>query len=172
MARTPCYGLSELRRLRTRKIPDLQHLVNVIAFPKHGRRPLTNTLSGGDLDCDLYFVSWDETLTLIDNSSTLIDYPNSSSPQDTITSGRRFNNADSIRAELAENFARQCLSTESSIGLMHYSLLSMYDSSRTKMQTREYTETVININRVIDQQQKIEFSTKPFFHNPKWYLLT
>ena len=31
-------------------------------FPKAGDIPVTNQISGGDLDGDLYFICWDERL--------------------------------------------------------------------------------------------------------------
>lgn len=167
VARTPCYGLSEIRRVRARKVPDLLHLVNVIAFPKRGRRPLTNLLSGGDLDGDLYFVSWDETLITIENAPSFIDYPNSTSSEEAAaTSSKRLDDAESIRAELAHHFVTSCLRTDS-IGLLHYGLVCMYDSDRNKMQSRAYADTLININRLIDQQPLVTASSN-FNQEPIW----
>lgn len=155
--------------MRTRKIPDLHHLVNVVAFPKRGRRPLTNILSGGDLDGDLYFVSWDEALTSIQNVSSTIDYPNNKSDE-YVTSKRLIDDAESLRGELADHFVSMCL-RDDSVGLMHYSLVSMYDSDRNKMRTKEYIDQVININRAIDQQAIVPStsSTKTFSRKPIWY---
>ena len=59
VSKTPCYCLSEMRVVKTKNVPYLNHLVNCIAFSKKGSRPLPNCLSGGDLDGikQLYFES-------------------------------------------------------------------------------------------------------------------
>lgn len=164
IARTPCYGLSEIRRVRTKKIPDLEHLVNVVAFPKRGRRPLTNVLSGGDLDGDLYFVSWDHMLTSFENVPSTIEYPKSGE----MATNKRLENAEAIRSELVNHFVGTCL-RDDSIGLMHYSLVCMYDSDRNKMRSREYLDQLININRAIDQQAIVpSTSSKTFHRRPIW----
>lgn len=43
---------------------ELGHLKDVIVFPQRGYRPITSMLSGGDLDGDLYFVLFDDSLKL------------------------------------------------------------------------------------------------------------
>ncbi|KAL7958767.1 RNA dependent RNA polymerase domain-containing protein [Trichoderma compactum] len=39
--------------------PELAHLVDCIVFPTTGRRPAVDMMSGGDLDGDTFFVTWD-----------------------------------------------------------------------------------------------------------------
>jgi RNA-dependent RNA polymerase len=41
---------------------ELKALTNVLVFPKVGKRPEPCKMSGGDLDGDIFFVIWDETL--------------------------------------------------------------------------------------------------------------
>jgi len=41
----------------------LDHMVNVIVFSKQGSRPTFNQLSGGDLDGDRYFISYNDDIT-------------------------------------------------------------------------------------------------------------
>jgi len=40
----------------------LYHMINVIVFSSKGERPVQNEISGGDLDGDSYFVSWNRDL--------------------------------------------------------------------------------------------------------------
>lgn len=39
-----------------------EHFYNVIIFPCVGKHPLTSQISGGDLDGDIYFITWDPEL--------------------------------------------------------------------------------------------------------------
>lgn len=43
-------------------MPQLNHRCNEIIFSSIGQRPDQNKLSGGDLDGDTYFVTWDKDL--------------------------------------------------------------------------------------------------------------
>lgn len=161
VARNPCYNLSEIRKVRTVFVPGLQHLENCIVFPKKGSRPLTNILSGGDLDGDFYFVSWDEVLTKIENSNELIDYPEN---QDFST----YRKIKNLRNQLAEFYAQQVIN-QNGIGLWHFYLTSLYDEDRNNMLEKEYIDAVIEINKCIDgiysKNKKIKRVKKPF-----WYL--
>ncbi|KDO19525.1 hypothetical protein SPRG_15273 [Saprolegnia parasitica CBS 223.65] len=43
-------------------VPALHHLYDVLVFSSRGDRPVTDMMSGGDLDGDLYFCLWDHRL--------------------------------------------------------------------------------------------------------------
>jgi RNA dependent RNA polymerase len=44
-------------------VPALEdHMVDCVVFPAEGSRPHPSQLSGGDLDGDIYFVLFDDTL--------------------------------------------------------------------------------------------------------------
>ena len=67
-----------LKSIETEK---LNHMINVIVFLACGNRPIHNEISGGDLDGDSYFVSWNIYLISsikIKNISSLEDFKPSS----------------------------------------------------------------------------------------------
>jgi hypothetical protein len=158
VCRNPCYALGEMRRVMTRDVPELRHLENVIVFSKQGKRPLPNMLSGGDLDGDLYFVSWDERITDMDNDAPL-HYPKSK------VTGKM--TSKDLRSEIIKTFVKSVLSN-SSIGLWHYYLLSMYDSDRANMRLEDYKIGVFNINKCIDGI--LITDEPPNVRPPSWYL--
>jgi RNA-dependent RNA polymerase len=62
VTRNPCTHPGDVRFLQAVDIPELRYLENVIVFPSTGERPLCNMMAGGDLDGDVYFICWDETI--------------------------------------------------------------------------------------------------------------
>lgn len=58
VGRSPCLHPGDLQPLMAVHHPALMHLVDVVVFPGHGERPIPSMLSGGDLDGDLYAVSY------------------------------------------------------------------------------------------------------------------
>jgi RNA-dependent RNA polymerase len=66
VTRNPCLHPGDIRVLKAVRRPEvhskLSHLVNCLVLPQKGRIPLSCMMAGGDLDGDLYFVSWDERL--------------------------------------------------------------------------------------------------------------
>ena len=58
VTRNPCLHPGDIRIMNAVRKDQLKHLVNCIVFPQKGDRPVTSMISGGDLDGDLYFVSW------------------------------------------------------------------------------------------------------------------
>jgi RNA-dependent RNA polymerase len=62
VTRNPCTHPGDLRVLTAVDRPELRHLVNVIVFSTLGERPNCQMMAGGDLDGDVYFVSWDRDL--------------------------------------------------------------------------------------------------------------
>ena len=61
--RSPSLYPGDIKILNAVKNPLLSHLVNVIVFSKKGKRPTFNKLSGGDLDGDRYFISFNDYIT-------------------------------------------------------------------------------------------------------------
>ncbi|CAF0875498.1 unnamed protein product [Brachionus calyciflorus] len=160
VGRTPCYGLSEIRRVKARFVPELSHLENCIIFPKKGDRPLTNMLSGGDLDGDFYFVSWDEHLTNIENSNDFIKYPKSEDKFEYLK-------MKDLREQLANYYVEEIINDDR-IGLWHYYLTAFYDLDRSAMTQEPYLNAVIEINKCIDG---VSSTTKspPQIKKPDWY---
>ena len=63
IAKNPCMHPGDVRVLKAVRSPVLEaYSHNVIVFSRHGPRPVPDMCSGSDLDGDLYFVSWDESL--------------------------------------------------------------------------------------------------------------
>ena len=61
--RCPCNNSGDLRVFKCIQNKKLEFLyVNVVVFSSKGKRPACNLLSCGDLDGDIYFISWNKTL--------------------------------------------------------------------------------------------------------------
>ena len=166
VCRNPCYALGEVRRVKAVDVPGLHHLVNCIAFPKSGNRPLTDQLSGGDLDGDLYFVSWDDMFSSIVNKKP-IDYPKETAKSSTLD----FNYEKDFRKIITDNFINGYYN-EQYTGLFHYCLIKIYNYNKEDMQSAQYQDFVIKINKCIDG---IYEGGKPDCNNPRkpnpyWYL--
>ncbi|CAM1331261.1 RDR2 (predicted) [Pycnogonum litorale] len=62
LTKNPCYHPGDVKVLEVVNVPELNYLFDCIVFPVKGERPHSNEISGGDLDGDKYFVSWDPQL--------------------------------------------------------------------------------------------------------------
>lgn len=79
VGRSPCLHPGDIQPLTAVDVPQLRHLVDVIVFPRVGRRPIPSMLCGGDLDGDIYFCIFDEAIELPNRSE--INAMNYTSPQ-------------------------------------------------------------------------------------------
>ena len=61
--RSPSLHPGDIKILNAVNNPLLEHMINVIVFSKRGNRPTFNQLSGGDLDGDRYFISYNDYIT-------------------------------------------------------------------------------------------------------------
>ena len=61
--RSPSLYPGDIKILNAVNNPFLEHMVNVVVFSKRGNRPIFNQLSGGDLDGDRYFISYNDDIT-------------------------------------------------------------------------------------------------------------
>jgi len=62
IARNPSLHPGDVRVVNAVDIPKLHHLKDVLVLPQTGDKDLAGMCSGGDLDGDDYFISWDERL--------------------------------------------------------------------------------------------------------------
>uniref|UniRef100_A0A453IJW5 RNA-dependent RNA polymerase n=3 Tax=Aegilops tauschii subsp. strangulata TaxID=200361 RepID=A0A453IJW5_AEGTS len=64
ISKNPCLHPGDIRVLEAVYDHGLyaNNLVDCVVFPQRGERPHPNECSGGDLDGDLYFITWDEKL--------------------------------------------------------------------------------------------------------------
>lgn len=63
VVRNPCYYPGDIRVLKlVKNKPQYEYLSDCIVFPTRGSRPHADESSGGDLDGDEFFVSWDQDL--------------------------------------------------------------------------------------------------------------
>lgn len=63
VVRNPCYHPGDIRVLKlVKNNPVYAYLSDCIVFPTRGSRPHADESSGGDLDGDEFFVSWDQDL--------------------------------------------------------------------------------------------------------------
>lgn len=59
VGRNPCLHPGDIRKFKAVRNDSLGHLEDCIVFPIVGKRDAPSLMSGGDLDGDLFFVSWD-----------------------------------------------------------------------------------------------------------------
>ncbi|KAL6845771.1 hypothetical protein ACP4OV_024346 [Aristida adscensionis] len=64
VSKNPCLHPGDIRVLEAVYDPrlDARGIVDCVVFPQRGERPHPNECSGGDLDGDLFFITWDEKL--------------------------------------------------------------------------------------------------------------
>ncbi|XP_062225862.1 probable RNA-dependent RNA polymerase 2 [Phragmites australis] len=64
ISKNPCLHPGDIRVLEAVYDPglDARGLVDCVVFPQRGERPHPNECSGGDLDGDLFFITWDDKL--------------------------------------------------------------------------------------------------------------
>ncbi|OHE90612.1 hypothetical protein CORC01_14096 [Colletotrichum orchidophilum] len=79
VTRNPCLHPGDLQKFKVVQRRQLSHLVDCIVFSTKGKRPAADLMSGGDLDGDKFFVSWDEDI-IPSTVSQAADYPGAREP--------------------------------------------------------------------------------------------
>lgn len=72
--KNPCLYPGDIRLLKFRDIPALDHMVDCIVFPCQGDRPHAFECSGSDLDGDLFSVTWMKDLIPKEANHSPLDY--------------------------------------------------------------------------------------------------
>jgi hypothetical protein len=62
VGRNPCTHPGDIRLLQAVDKPELHHFFNVVVFSSLGSRPQCHKMAGGDLDGDVYLVTWEDLL--------------------------------------------------------------------------------------------------------------
>ncbi|KAL8976626.1 MAG: hypothetical protein Q9205_007403 [Flavoplaca limonia] len=62
VTRNPCLHPGDLQKFKAVQHDRLSHLIDCIVFSTKGKRPSADLMSGGDLDGDKFFVTWDPDL--------------------------------------------------------------------------------------------------------------
>ncbi|KAK4442628.1 RNA dependent RNA polymerase-domain-containing protein [Podospora aff. communis PSN243] len=100
VTRNPCLHPGDLQKFRAVQTDELSHLVDCIVFSARGKRPAADLMSGGDLDGDTFFVSWDKDI-VPSTVSQAAEYPGAREPisfkpitdDDRLVYFARYNNA-------------------------------------------------------------------------------
>ena len=130
VTKNPCFHPGDVRLLTAVNERTLRrrgahlsfdHHVNVVVFPQKGPRAHPNEISGSDLDGDLYFVTWDETLLPSEM------YP----PMDYSPSGKSMEGEGEITSEKLKDFFFKFVSTDN-LGKIANAHLAVADYSVDK----------------------------------------
>ena len=105
VTRNPCLNPGDVRLLQGVDRPELRHLYNVVVFSSKGERPTCKKMSGGDLDGDVYFVSWDEELISYLSEDKMEDPGNYEKPECVVDKPPNEGTADYV----VFFFGRDCL---------------------------------------------------------------
>lgn len=132
VTKNPCFHPGDVRLLTALDERTLQqrsqnptfafdHHINVIVFPQKGPRPHPNEISGSDLDGDLYFVTWDETLLP----------KKTEPPMDYTASGRPVEDDTEMTSEKLKQFFFDFVNTDN-LGIIANAHLALADESPQK----------------------------------------
>ncbi|OCB88345.1 RdRP-domain-containing protein [Sanghuangporus baumii] len=100
IARLPSHKPSDVRLMKAVSKPELHFLSNCIVFPRTGRYSIPGSMSGGDLDGDVYFVCWEPTI--FPRRTVWPDQASSQSTNPSVDWSRR-----NLNAALVELFVEQ-----------------------------------------------------------------
>ena len=172
VTKNPCLHPGDIRIAKAvDNKPHLSHLTNVVVFSSKGHRPLPNTISGGDLDGDLYYVSWNTALL---NNITIRNYEPLNDPKYTneisfnihnnnmLMDKSNVNVQDIINADI--NFKNNA--DYASVSMIHDLCISHADNDISKYSFNEKSMTLAEMFAIqIDSEKSGKFITKTELKN-------
>ncbi|KAJ4456703.1 putative RNA-dependent RNA polymerase 1 [Paratrimastix pyriformis] len=154
LARNPCVCPHHIVVAQARDYPQLHHLINVVVFSTKGARPMPDILSGGDLDGDDYFISWDPKL-IPPRTYPPTDTP-ADSPADTLKCPTPTCYAFDDVVDFFVKFARM-----NNLGVLSNTYLAMADQSPQGIFDQRCVDLAGLINKAVDAAKTGHFQQLP-----------
>ena len=154
--RSPSLYPGDIIKLKAIKNPSLIHMVNVIVFSKKGKRPTFNKLSGGDLDGDRYFVSFNNEIinNIIDENCQPLDDPKYSNKKMEKHNKRNRNSITIIKDSVECMFKTIA---NSKVGIICNNHMAIADISPLKAKDPQCVKLCKYFNTEIDANKTGEF---------------
>ena len=172
VTKNPCLHPGDVRIVNAvDNKPLLSHLVNVIVFSSKGHRPLPNTISGGDLDGDVYYVSWNTALVnniAVRNCEPLNDPNYSQGIAFNVHDNNMFKDKSSVNVQDIINADINCKTNAdyASVSMIHDLCISHADNDTSKYSFNEKSMTLAKMFSVqIDSEKSGKFITKTELKN-------
>ena len=172
VTKNPCLHPGDVRIVNAvDNKPLLSHLVNVIVFSSKGHRPLPNTISGGDLDGDVYYVSWNTALLnniAVRNCEPLTDPNYSQGIAFNVHDNNMFKDKSSVNVQDIINADINCKTNAdyASVSMIHDLCISHADNDTSKYSFNEKSMTLAKMFSVqIDSEKSGKFITKTELKN-------
>jgi len=160
--RSPSLHPGDIKILTAVNNPFLGHMINVIVFSKRGKRPIFNKLSGGDLDGDRYFISYNDDIT------NNIKDTNCESLDDSKYSENNNNNIKTDKITIEDSINCMVKATSNNlIGQLCDTHLSFADESSLKAKDLKCIELCKLFNQEIDASKTGNFINTSIFKEKK-----
>ena len=150
--RSPSLYPGDIKILKAVNNPLLSHMVNVIVFSKKGKRPTFNKLSGGDLDGDRYFVSYNDDITnnIIDKDCKSLEDPKYENKNEINIKKKRITIEDSIDCMIKTT-------SNSIVGTLCDNHMAFADKTKLKAKDPKCIKLCKYFNQEIDSSKTGDF---------------